>query len=194
MLVQFRRATVQNKVTGALEPASYRISKSGWLSDAEHEVVRTVGVRIEDMTGLTMAAAEELQVVNYGIGGHYEPHYDFAGKEETNAFKNLNWGNRIATTLFYVRRMLGFCAPGFDFIASEGWPNNGATVFFDDFPDERRGPRRRHRVSGHQCGRVAEKGLRRILVQSVQIRRGRHPNTARCMPSLGRIQMGYGGT
>ncbi len=25
-----------------------------------------------------MDTAEELQVVNYGIGGHYEPHFDFA--------------------------------------------------------------------------------------------------------------------
>lgn len=25
-----------------------------------------------------MSTAEELQVVNYGIGGHYEPHFDFA--------------------------------------------------------------------------------------------------------------------
>lgn len=34
------------------------------------------------MTGLTMSTAEELQVVNYGIGGHYEPHFDFARVSE----------------------------------------------------------------------------------------------------------------
>ena len=42
-----------------------------------------------------------LQVVNYGIGGHYEPHYDFARQDE-DAFTSLGSGNRIATVLFYV--------------------------------------------------------------------------------------------
>lgn len=101
-MFQFRRATVQNHKTGELEVANYRISKSAWLRDEEHETIRTIGLRVEDMTGLTVQTAEELQVVNYGIGGHYEPHFDFARREETNAFKNLGTGNRIATILFYV--------------------------------------------------------------------------------------------
>lgn len=56
-----------------MEIANYRISKSAWLKDEDHEVVRNIGFRVEDMTGLTVTTAEELQVVNYGIGGHYEP-------------------------------------------------------------------------------------------------------------------------
>lgn len=86
---RFRRATVQNSVTGALETAQYRISKSAWLKEEEHKHIADVAQRVADMTGLTMETAEELQVVNYGIGGHYDPHYDFARKEEKNAFKNL---------------------------------------------------------------------------------------------------------
>lgn len=72
---RFRRATVQNHKTGELETANYRISKSAWLKEEEHKVVQDVVQRTADMTGLTMETAEELQVVNYGIGGHYEPHY-----------------------------------------------------------------------------------------------------------------------
>lgn len=91
-----------------METANYRISKSAWLKDEDHEMIRNIGMRVEDMTGLTVSTAEELQVVNYGIGGHYEPHFDFARKEEKNAFKSLGTGNRIATVLFYVSSIL-FC-------------------------------------------------------------------------------------
>ncbi|GMS95984.1 hypothetical protein PENTCL1PPCAC_18159, partial [Pristionchus entomophagus] len=99
---RLRRATVQNSVTGELETASYRISKSAWLKGEEHPVVDRVNQRIDLMTNLEMETAEELQIANYGLGGHYDPHYDFARKEEKNAFKSLGTGNRIATVLFYM--------------------------------------------------------------------------------------------
>ena len=37
-------------------------SASGWLKDTDHELIRRVSRRIEDVTGLTMDTAEELQV------------------------------------------------------------------------------------------------------------------------------------
>ena len=35
---------------------------SGWLKDTDHELIRRVSQRFEDVTGLTMDTAEELQV------------------------------------------------------------------------------------------------------------------------------------
>lgn len=99
---RLRRATVQNSVTGQLETASYRISKSAWLKEEEHEVINRINKRIDLMTNLEQETSEDLQVGNYGIAGHYDPHFDFARKEEVNAFESLNTGNRLATVLFYM--------------------------------------------------------------------------------------------
>lgn len=127
---RFERATVQNDETGEVEVATYRISKSAWLEDEEHEYIRNIGLRVEDMTGLTVKTAEDLQVVNYGIGGHYEPHFDFARREETNAFKSLGTGNRIATVLFYMSDVAQGGATVFPSIKVALYPKKGTAAFW----------------------------------------------------------------
>lgn len=127
---RFKRATVQNYKTGELETAQYRISKSAWLKENEHKHISNVCQRVADMTGLTVETAEELQVVNYGIGGHYEPHFDFARKEETNAFKSLGTGNRIATVLFYMSDVAQGGATVFPHLKTALWPKKGTAAFW----------------------------------------------------------------
>ncbi|XP_065307230.1 prolyl 4-hydroxylase subunit alpha-1 isoform X2 [Dermacentor albipictus] len=127
---RLRRATVQNYKSGALETASYRISKSAWLKNEEHGVIARVTRRIEDITGLTADTAEELQVVNYGIGGHYEPHFDFARREEKNAFQSLGTGNRIATWLNYMSDVSAGGATVFPQLRLTLWPEKGAAAFW----------------------------------------------------------------
>ena len=53
------------------------------------------------MSGLAKESMEEFQIANYGIGGQYNPHFDYFidGKE----FKN----NRIATWLGYISDVNG---------------------------------------------------------------------------------------
>ena len=99
---RLQRATVHNQATGKLETAPYRVSKSAWLQTHEHKLITNYVRRAEKITGLNMKAAEELQVVNYGIGGQYEPHFDFARREEKDVFPELGWGNRIATWMSYL--------------------------------------------------------------------------------------------
>ncbi|UJR35641.1 hypothetical protein I4U23_028391 [Adineta vaga] len=96
------RAVVQNPKTAQLEPASYRVSKSAWLKNEESPVIARLSRLVEALTNLSMLTAEDLQVANYGIGGHYEPHFDFARKTEKDAFTSFGAGNRMATWLTYL--------------------------------------------------------------------------------------------
>ncbi|GAV06584.1 hypothetical protein RvY_16550 [Ramazzottius varieornatus] len=124
------RATVQNSITGELETAHYRISKSAWLHKDDHEVIDRVNKRITAITGLDTDYAEELQIANYGIGGHYEPHFDFARKAEAKAFQSLGMGNRIATWLLYMSDVEAGGATVFPRLNKAFWPEKGSAVFW----------------------------------------------------------------
>ncbi|XP_041919759.1 prolyl 4-hydroxylase subunit alpha-3 [Alosa sapidissima] len=81
----------------------YRISKSAWLKDTAHPIVGKLDERIHTLTGLNVQHpyGEYLQVVNYGIGGHYEPHFDHATSKSSPLYR-LKTGNRVATFMIYL--------------------------------------------------------------------------------------------
>ncbi|KAG8522894.1 Prolyl 4-hydroxylase subunit alpha-3 [Galemys pyrenaicus] len=92
----------------------YRISKrslmlqpvvcfSAWLKDTVDPMLVTLDHRIAALTGLDVQPpyAEYLQVVNYGIGGHYEPHFDHA-TSPTSPLYRMKSGNRVATFMIYL--------------------------------------------------------------------------------------------
>ncbi|XP_026992352.2 prolyl 4-hydroxylase subunit alpha-3 isoform X2 [Tachysurus fulvidraco] len=98
---QLRRSVVASAMNQST--ADYRISKSAWLKGSEHPTVSKVDRRISLLTGLNVQYpyAEHLQVVNYGIGGHYEPHFDHATLKSSSLYR-LNSGNRMATFMIYL--------------------------------------------------------------------------------------------
>ncbi|XP_075010183.1 prolyl 4-hydroxylase subunit alpha-1 isoform X3 [Calonectris borealis] len=113
---RLRRATISNPITGALETAHYRISKSAWLSGYESPVVSRINTRIQDLTGLDVSTAEELQVANYGVGGQYEPHFDF-GRVSPVLCLHLFLLHKRCLSLFQVANygVGGQYEPHFDF-------------------------------------------------------------------------------
>ncbi|XP_046656313.1 prolyl 4-hydroxylase subunit alpha-1-like [Daphnia pulicaria] len=125
---RFARATVQKKESGAREVSRYRIAKSAWLKHEEHDYVSDINFRVGDITGLDMATSEDLQVCNYGIGGHYEPHYDYARKGEVQ--QDFGWGGRIATLLFYMSDVEAGGATVFPKLNLSLWPQKGSAAFW----------------------------------------------------------------
>ncbi|XP_071318228.1 prolyl 4-hydroxylase subunit alpha-1a isoform X2 [Trachinotus anak] len=127
---RLRRATVHDPQTGKLTTAHYRVSKSAWLGAYEHPVVDEINQRIQDITGLDVTTAEDLQVANYGVGGQYEPHFDFGRKDEPDAFEELGTGNRIATWLLYMSDVQAGGATVFTDVRAAVWPRKGTAVFW----------------------------------------------------------------
>ncbi|KAM7102145.1 prolyl 4-hydroxylase subunit alpha-1 isoform 1-T1 [Ciconia maguari] len=110
------RATVHDPETGKLTTAHYRVSKSAWLSGYESPVVSRINTRIQDLTGLDVSTAEELQVANYGVGGQYEPHFDF-GRVSPVFCLHLFLLHKHCVSLFQVANygVGGQYEPHFDF-------------------------------------------------------------------------------
>ncbi|XP_044263128.1 prolyl 4-hydroxylase subunit alpha-1-like [Tribolium madens] len=122
-LPKFKPAVFKNSNTSELEILPYRICKVAWLQDEEHKHISDVSQRVSDMTGLTMSTAEKLQVVSYGIGGHYEPHYDFSKSYFTD-------DDRTATVLFYMSDVKQGGATVFPNVQVSVWPKKGSAALW----------------------------------------------------------------
>ncbi|XP_037954287.1 prolyl 4-hydroxylase subunit alpha-1-like isoform X2 [Teleopsis dalmanni] len=74
---QLKRATVYSENSSKSVVVDRRTSQFAWFYDKTNDVTIRLNERITDMTGFNLVGSEMLQVMNYGLGGHYDTHYDF---------------------------------------------------------------------------------------------------------------------
>ncbi|XP_055348028.1 prolyl 4-hydroxylase subunit alpha-2-like [Paramacrobiotus metropolitanus] len=131
--------------------SNYRISKIAFLEESIDPVIAEVNRYIGHITNLDSSIAEDLQVNNYGIGGHYSSHYDFY----TNVHDVFNliapmtnyeiWGDRLATFLLYMTDVEAGGATVFPRLNLTLFPAAGSAVFwYNKFKDLSPDPRTFH--------------------------------------------------
>ncbi|XP_025115095.1 prolyl 4-hydroxylase subunit alpha-3-like [Pomacea canaliculata] len=122
-----------------------RLSKASWFEDASPSVFRRISHRIEQVTGLKAgyraerSFGEAYQVVNYGIGGFYTPHYDFFKIDK--AFKTAgnylqDSGDRAATFMVYLGNVTSGGATVFPRLGIGTPPIKNAALFWNNFAPE----------------------------------------------------------
>ncbi|XP_058444731.1 prolyl 4-hydroxylase subunit alpha-1-like [Malaya genurostris] len=125
------------------EVSNSRISQNGWLRDGDQPLVRTVTLRTMDISGLDDKGFEALQINNYGIGGHYLPHYDWARQDgDVPPFEKIGLGNRIGTVMYYLSDVEQGGATVFPVLGVGVFPKRGSAIFWYNLHHNGTGDRR----------------------------------------------------
>jgi prolyl 4-hydroxylase len=125
-----RSLTVDNK-TGGDELNAARTSDGMFFARAENPVVERVEQRLAELLRWPFENGEGLQVLRYRHGAQYVPHYDYFDPSQPGTPKILTrGGQRIATTVMYLRTPERGGATIFPDIGLEVAPIKGSAVFF----------------------------------------------------------------
>lgn len=107
-LPKLSRSTVQSKA--GLTISDFRIAKTAWLSKESDPIVHKIEKRLSGIFDLNFHGSEDIQVVNYGLGGFYGPHLDSARESSIDTYNsvpisNLASNDRLATILLYLNHV-----------------------------------------------------------------------------------------
>ncbi|KAH8381622.1 hypothetical protein KR093_009546 [Drosophila rubida] len=87
------------------------------------------------MTDLTLSGSQQMQVLNYGLGGHYNIHYDYFDVAKENMPIN-HQDDRMATVLFYLTEVEQGGATVFPKLQQAFSPQAGMAVYWLNLHDD----------------------------------------------------------
>ncbi|XP_037790270.1 prolyl 4-hydroxylase subunit alpha-2-like [Penaeus monodon] len=129
-LPRLETTQVHSFTTHEAKKSIARIGKTAWVRRGDNINVDKIFERIEDMTGLTTETAEDLHVLNYGIGGHYDAHVDFFDLQSKSLDKDPHKGDRLATMLFYLNDVEAGGSTVFPTLGVEVPARKGSALFW----------------------------------------------------------------
>ncbi|MDE2626377.1 MAG: 2OG-Fe(II) oxygenase [Burkholderiales bacterium] len=125
-----RSETVQTD-TGASEVNEARTSQGMFFARGEHVLCGRVEARMSALLGWPVENGEGLQILRYGPGAQYKPHYDYFDPEQAGTPAILKrGGQRVASLVCYLNTPTQGGATVFPDVQLEVAPVKGNAVFF----------------------------------------------------------------
>jgi prolyl 4-hydroxylase len=125
-----RSLTVETK-TGGEEINADRTSNGMFFQRGENELVRRIEARIARLVNWPEENGEGLQVLQYGPGTEYKPHYDYFDPAEPGTPTILKrGGQRVGTLVMYLAEPDKGGGTTFPDVHLEVAPKRGNAVFF----------------------------------------------------------------
>ena len=125
-----RSLTVETQ-TGGEEVNSDRTSEGMFFQRGETDLVRQLEARIAALLHWPVDHGEGLQVLRYGPGAEYKPHYDYFDPADAGTAAMLRrGGQRVASLVMYLNTPEAGGATVFPDVAFQVSPQQGNAVFF----------------------------------------------------------------
>ncbi len=125
-----RSETVVNR-TGGSEVNAARTSQGMFFSRGEGDLVGAVEARIAALLKWPVDRGEGLQVLRYGVGAEYRPHFDYFDPAQPGSPAILKrGGQRVGTVLMYLNTPESGGATTFPDAGVEVHAQRGSAVFF----------------------------------------------------------------
>jgi prolyl 4-hydroxylase len=130
------RSTVVDRATGNFVRDEARSSEGTHFSPKETELIARIEARVAALTGIPEENQEPMQILHYGIGGEYEPHFDFFEATSAGEAAQLKrGGQRVATLIMYLNDVEAGGATLFPNVGIETKPRKGSAVYFENVKD-----------------------------------------------------------
>lgn len=125
-----RSKVVAHRATGEFVDAT-RTSYGAHFDKGENKLVTTVQRRLAELVRWPVSHAEPLQILNYGLGGEYLPHFDYFEPQEPGQPSPLQTGGqRIATVVMYLNDVAAGGGTIFPHLNLETRPRKGGAIYF----------------------------------------------------------------
>lgn len=127
---KLKRSMMVDMTTGEPRPDPTRTSSGTFFKRNENAFIAMLDKRIEELIQLPIQNSEELQILNYQVGGEYKPHYDFFPPNLSGSAAYIARGQRVATLILYLNDVEEGGETDFPEIGLKIIPKAGNALYF----------------------------------------------------------------
>lgn len=128
---RMQRSGVIDMATGNTKIDEVRTSNGMFFQRGESELLTRIEERIARLIHWPASHGEGIQVLQYGPGAQYRPHYDYFDPREPGTPTIVKrGGQRVATVVMYLHEPARGGGTSFPDVGFEAYPKRGNAVFF----------------------------------------------------------------
>jgi prolyl 4-hydroxylase len=131
---KLKRSTIVDPKTGKEDIIERRTSEGTFFTLCEDDFIARLDKRIARLMNWPMENGEGFQILRYGVGGEYKPHFDYFPPSDPGSSVHLaRGGQRVSTLVLYLNDVVEGGETIFPDVGMSVAPRKGGAVYFRYF-------------------------------------------------------------